>query len=141
MIVLDTDVLTFIQRGSGEVYARLSQRLSAAKNLPVCATIISFEEQMRGWLSYVSRAATPERTIQGYLRLHALLEDFQTRPVLDFDPDALAVYQRLSKAKIRIATMDLRIAAIAIANDALLITRNLKDFRRVPELRAEDWSG
>ena len=35
--------------------------------------------------------------------------------------------------------MDLRIASIAIANDATLLSRNLKDFSRVPGLRVENW--
>lgn len=36
--------------------------------------------------------------------------------------------------------MDLRIAAVALTNDATLITGNLSDFRRVPGLRVEDWT-
>ena len=39
-----------------------------------------------------------------------------------------------------IGTMDLRIAAIAIAHDAVLLTGNLVDFRKVPGLCAEDWA-
>jgi tRNA(fMet)-specific endonuclease VapC len=36
--------------------------------------------------------------------------------------------------------MDLKIAAIALANDATLLTRNLSDFRKIPGLRIEDWT-
>jgi tRNA(fMet)-specific endonuclease VapC len=36
--------------------------------------------------------------------------------------------------------MDLRIGAIALANDALLISRNLRDFMRIPNLHVEDWT-
>jgi len=46
----------------------------------------------------------------------------------------------LKSKKIRIGTMDLKIAAIAIANDAILVTRNLVDFEKVPGLNAQDWT-
>lgn len=36
--------------------------------------------------------------------------------------------------------MDLKIAAITLAQDALLVSRNLRDFSRVPDLRVEDWA-
>ena len=59
-----------------------------------------------------------------------LLEDFQTRPVLDFDEPAVTEHQQLTKKKVRIGAMDLKIAAIALANDAVLVSRNLADFAR-----------
>jgi tRNA(fMet)-specific endonuclease VapC len=36
--------------------------------------------------------------------------------------------------------MDLKIAAIAIANNATLLTRNMSDFSQIKELSAEDWT-
>jgi tRNA(fMet)-specific endonuclease VapC len=41
--------------------------------------------------------------------------------------------------RIRIGTQDLKIAAIALANDALLLSANLRDFEQVPNLRIENW--
>jgi len=35
--------------------------------------------------------------------------------------------------------MDLKIASIALANDATLLTGNSNDFSNVPGLRIEDW--
>jgi tRNA(fMet)-specific endonuclease VapC len=140
MILLDTDHLTHVQRGSGREYERLALRLNAAAPEPVGVTIVSFEEQMRGWLAFVARARTLERKVEAFARLRALLEDFQTRPVLDFDSRAVRICKDLSKLKTRIGAMDLQIAAIALANDALLLSRNLRDFGRVPGLRVEDWT-
>lgn len=140
MIVLDTDLLTIVQRAEGEAYTRLADRLDASGE-PVWVTMVSFEEQMRGWLAYAARARTPESVVQGYTRLRAFLEDFQTRPILDFDDRAATEFERLRRLKIRIGTMDLRIAAIVLVHDALLLSRNLTDFRQVPGLRVEDWTG
>lgn len=49
-------------------------------------------------------------------------------------------FQRLKRSRLRIGTMDLKIAAIALVHDATLITRNRADFAKVPGLRVEDWS-
>lgn len=42
-------------------------------------------------------------------------------------------------AKVRVGTMDLKIACIAIANNATLLTRNINDFKIVPGLTIADW--
>jgi len=139
VIILDTDVLSFIQRAAGPEYAQLIERLDAAED-EVAVAIVSFEEQMRGWLAYIARAQSSNQQIQGYARLHGLLEDFATRPVLDFDQRAATEYERFIGLKVRVGTMDLRIAAIALAHDALLLSRNLTDFRKVPGLRVDDWT-
>jgi len=60
MLVLDTDILTIIQRASSVEYARLIARLPASDPLSVHVTIITVEEQLRGWLSYVAKAQTKE---------------------------------------------------------------------------------
>jgi len=139
VIVLDTDVLSIVQRADGPAYDRLAQRLDAADD-EVAVSIVSFEEQMRGWLAYVARSKTLNQQIEGYAKLHALLDDFTSRPVLDFDQDDAAEFERLIRLKLRLGTMDLRIAAITLANNALLLSKNLTDFRKVPGLRVEDWT-
>ncbi len=118
----------------------LLERLESSSDPDVQVTIVSFEEQMRGWLAFISNARNPEAQVNGYYRLHALLDDYTRRPLLDFDDMAAAIFQRLRKQRVRIGTMDLRVAAIALGNDATLISRNLADFRRVPGLRVVDWT-
>jgi tRNA(fMet)-specific endonuclease VapC len=140
MIVLDTDMVTVVQRASGEAYARLMARLESSPLQPICVTLVSFEEQSRGWLAYIARSNTLTKQIQAYSRLHKLLQEYQTYRILDFDKQAAVEYDHLRKAKIRIGTMDLRIAGIALAHGATLVSGNLTDFRKVPELRVEDWT-
>jgi len=139
VIILDTDVLSIVQRADGQDYENLVARLDAADD-EVAVSIISFEEQMRGWLAFIARAKSANQQINGYTKLHALLEDFLTRPILDFDQNSVIELERLKRSRVRIGTMDLRIAAIALAHDALLLSRNLADFRKVPGLRVDDWA-
>lgn len=140
MLVLDTDTLSIIQRRLGVEYGRLDSRLPADNPQLVFVTIISFEEQCRGWLSYITQAKSKERQIEAYAKFHGMLKDFSGRQILDYGEQAVAIFQHLVQSKVRIGTMDLKIAAIALAHDATLISRNLRDFRKVPGLRVEDWT-
>jgi tRNA(fMet)-specific endonuclease VapC len=49
-------------------------------------------------------------------------------------------YTELVKAKVRVGTKDLRIASIALVNNATVLTRNVRDFGKVPGLLTEDWT-
>jgi tRNA(fMet)-specific endonuclease VapC len=140
MLVLDTDVFTLVQYARSEEYARLVARLAGTNPDDVAVTVVSFEEQTRGWLAQVAKAKTAEKLSAAYVRLRNLLEHSCRRRVLDFDPAAAGRYQELQKAKLKVGTMDLRIAAIVMAHDALLLSRNLSHFRKVPGLRVEDWT-
>jgi tRNA(fMet)-specific endonuclease VapC len=138
MVVIDTDVLSLMQSGSAEgMTARSRIDLSGQPN---AITIVTVEEQFRGRVNYCSRATTPEQYVAAGLLLHSTLDDVRGRTVLDFDARAAAEFARLKGLKVRIGINDLRIAAIVLANDATLVTRNLADFRKVPRLRAEDWT-
>jgi tRNA(fMet)-specific endonuclease VapC len=141
VLILDTDLLTLVQFQAGEAYARLDARLEAAAAAhAICVTIISFEEQMRGWLAFIARARSAERQVETYRRLHVLFDDFRTRQILDFDDRAARQFQQLVQARVRVGTMDLKIAAIALTQGATLLSRNLRDYRKVPGLRVEDWA-
>ncbi len=59
---------------------------------------------------------------------------------MGFDAPAAAEFERLQGLRLRIGTMDLKIAAVALAYRATVLTRNVKDFGVVPGLRVEDWT-
>ncbi len=59
--------------------------------------------------------------------------------VLPWDEDTAAMFASLRKQGVRIGTLDLRIASFALAYDAVLLSRNLRDFQQVPGLRVENW--
>lgn len=48
-------------------------------------------------------------------------------------------FHRLKAERVRVGTMDLKIAAVCMAHDVLLLSRNLADFQQVPGLRVENW--
>ena len=141
MLLLDTDLISLVQDKSGRASEKLNKRLEeAAESHVIAVSIVSLEEQMRGWLAYLAAARTIDRQIVGYRRLHEALDAYSSRILVDFDERAAAQYQQLVRGRIRIGTMDLRIAAIALANGATLLSKNLVHFRKVPGLRVEDWS-
>ena len=137
--LLDTDHVAMMDRG-GQEGRVIRARIAAFSREEVVASIISYEEQMRGWLAFINTLHTPSAQIDGYLRLESLLEFYCETPLLSFDAKAVAEFERLKQAKIRIGTMDLKIAAIPLASNAVVLTRNLSDFGKVPGLRVEDWS-
>ncbi len=139
MLILDTDHLSLIDEDTAEAF-NIGRRLAAVPPSDVAVTIISYEEQMRGWLAYVARADTTVRQLEAYERLRRHVERFRGIPVLPFDAQSAVHLEQLHQSRVRIGTMDLKIAAICLAHDAILLTRNLRDFDRVPGLRAEDWS-
>ena len=138
MLVLDTDHLTEYQKGTSAEARRLKERLDGATE-PYATTIITVEEIMRGWMAAIRRIQAPRRQISAYAKLRLLFRFFATWNVLPWDDAAADVFESLSQAKARVGTMDLKIASIALANRATLLTRNIRDFGKVPGLRMEDW--
>lgn len=139
MLILDTDHMSLLEWG-GEDSSRLRENLADQDPNEVFTTIISYEEQMRGWMAYIARARSVTQQIESYRRLRNQLENYRQISVLDFEESAGKIYQELKHARIRIGGMDLKIAAVALAHNAILLTRNLRDFSQVPRLKAEDWT-
>lgn len=139
MYILDTDSLSIIEHG-GESAQPLLAKLSALQADELAVTIISYEEQMRGWLSYLARSRSMQTQVIAYKRLKKQLENYCATSVVDFDERSAVEFQRLKKLYPRLGSMDLKIAAIAIVNNAILLTRNLKDFSQIEDLRVEDWT-
>lgn len=141
MYILDTDHISLTESASTSVEGeRLRLRLAALKPEERITTIITFEEQVRGWMSYLAQARTLAKQVGAYRRLKGVLDRYLTIIVLEFDEAAAIEFERLRSLRLRIGTMDLRIAAIALAHSATVLTRNIKDFGLVPGLRVEDWT-
>jgi len=139
MLILDTDHLTEFQKGTSAEAIRLNDRLIGSGD-SFCTTIIFVEEIMRGWMAAIRRTADPVRQVAAYSKLRQLFQFFATWNVLSWDTTAAAKFAELKLAKrLRVGTMDLKIACIALSQDGLLLSRNVKDFEKVPGLRVADW--
>jgi tRNA(fMet)-specific endonuclease VapC len=103
-------------------------------------SVISFHEQIIGAHSFINRAQNNTDLARGYALLSETLNGFAKAPVLPFDAEAIEIFDEMRSQKVRVATMDLRIAAIAISNNLVLLTRNTGDFSKVPNLIIEDWT-
>ena len=137
MVVLDTDHLSLLERRQSAASQSLQTRLDRLDAGSWATTIVTYEEQTRGWMAYMARAKTVAQEIAAYARLKTHIQSFRYIVVLDFDEGAAVKYRELSQSRLRIGTMDLKIAAIVFAHDATLLSRNLSDFRKVPGLKVD----
>ena len=138
--LLDTDHISFLQRRSSLEFSRLALRMSQHPITDFALSVISFHEQVIGAHSFINRAQTNTDIARGYTLLLETLNSFAKAPVLPFDAKAIAIFDEMRSQKVRVSTMDLRIAAIAISNNLVLLTRNTGDFSKVPSLITEDWT-
>jgi tRNA(fMet)-specific endonuclease VapC len=107
----------------------------------IFVTVVTLQEQLQGRLAVINQVAkSPEQLENAYRNLRITQAFFCRINLLDFDDRALACYQNLRQQRINIGTQDLRIAAIALALQTIIVTRNSQDFGRVPNLVIEDWS-
>jgi tRNA(fMet)-specific endonuclease VapC len=68
-----------------------------------------------------------------------LIQFYADWKIAAFDDYSAVIFRQLRSQKIHIGAHDLKIASIALANDALLFSANLVHFQKVPNLKVEDW--
>jgi tRNA(fMet)-specific endonuclease VapC len=134
--VLDTDTLSLLQ----EQHAAVLGRVAACAPDDLAITVISVEEQLSGWYRRLRRANKPQDLAKVYDRLTATVRSLSRLPVLSFNEAAIRRAKALLASKLNVRKMDLCIAAIALEHQAIVVTRNVRDFQRVPNLVVEDWS-
>ncbi len=136
LYVLDTDHASLFQREHPQVVARVGEKPPEQ----VAVTIITVEEQLRGWLAQIRKASSSQARIKAFVGLGKAIHYFNTIQILDYDLSAETQFTILRQQKIRVGTQDLRIAAIVLATNNILVTRNRQDFEKIPDLTLEDWS-
>lgn len=131
MWLLDTNICIYLIKKRPQ---RLLARLRETDIDRVSVSAITVAELQYG----VAKSARPE---QNALALGALLAPLRVEP---FDDAAATVYGAvragLERAGTPIGSLDLLIAAHALALDRALVTNNAREFERVAGLRVENWA-
>jgi tRNA(fMet)-specific endonuclease VapC len=138
MILLDSDHLSILIDERDRRHASLVGRLRGADEA-MAIPIVVIEEHLRGWLARLHRTTEARRLVPFYERLERFSRFLSDWEIASWTTSAADRYDSLRANRIRIGTKDLRIAALALENDALLLSANLHDFASVPKLRVEDW--
>jgi tRNA(fMet)-specific endonuclease VapC len=138
MILLDTDHFSVLTDKRHTRHSALVERLQQSVDA-VCIPVISVEEQLRAWLAQIRRVRNGRDLVYPYDRLIRLLTTLEEWKMARWTEAAADELENLRRARIRIGTQDLRIASIALATGALLLSANLRDFQKVPGLHVEDW--
>jgi tRNA(fMet)-specific endonuclease VapC len=138
--LLDTDHISVLQQPSGSAYGTLSARIAQHPPTDLALSVVSFHEQVLGCHTYIGRARTSADVVRGHGMLGRLLSNYAAVSVLPFDAAVAATFDGLVARRVRVGTMDLRIAAIALTHGLILVTRNVRDFRQIPGLVVEDWT-
>ena len=136
-VVLDTNHFSELVNES-PAKERLIKRLSST-GANAFTTIITCQEVCQGWCALINRLQVGKGQVPAYREFQHSIDLLNELVVLPFDDEAAKEFRKLQAARVRVGTMDLKIASICIAHDALLLTRNLVDFEKVPRLKVENW--
>ncbi|MEO0519195.1 MAG: type II toxin-antitoxin system VapC family toxin [Cyanobacteria bacterium P01_A01_bin.116] len=136
LYVMDTDHLSLFERNDPRVVERV---LMVRKGIvdDLFTTVVTMQEQLEGRLAQVRRARDSARLMLAYRRLQETFGLFSDLDILNYNATADEYFRGFRKGGVRIGTQDLR---IALSNEGIILTRNLRDFEKVPGLVIQDWS-
>jgi len=133
--ILDTDHLSLYGRSHPAILQKMEET-----NAALITTAITAEEQLRGRLAQVSAARNETQRGMAYQWLTQTIAFLSMCQIFPYDAQAQGICQTLKTQRLHIGTQDLRIAAIALAHNAILLTRNRRDFEKVTGIAIADWS-
>jgi tRNA(fMet)-specific endonuclease VapC len=136
LFVLDTDTLSLYRKG----HTAVCQQVASHPQVELAITIITVEEQLTGWYTLLRRVTRPDDLARAYQRLGDTVQHLASWQILPYTTAAIAGYDQLSALHLNVRKMDLRIAAIALEHAGTVVTRNLRDFQRIPNLPVVDWA-
>ena len=134
--IFDTDIFTLWYLAHPVV----CQRASVHATSDLAVTIITVEEQLTGWYSQLRKTRQRDALARVYQRFTDVVGKLAGLRIFSFEEPAILRYEQLRAMRLNIGGYDLRIAAITLEVGGILVTRNQRDFRRIPNLVLEDWS-
>jgi tRNA(fMet)-specific endonuclease VapC len=134
--VFDTDTLTLYYHGEPTVV----QRVDAHPPNDLAISVMTVDEQLTGWYTLTRQARRPEEIARAYAHLGEAVVRLARWRILPYTEPAIARVAHFKALRLNVRLMDLRIAAIALENAAVVVTRNRRDFGRIPGVSIEDWS-
>ena len=137
LFLLDTDTLTLLEQG----HALVLNNVNSHRVTDVSISAVSVQEQSEGFLAAVTRARDRKQTASAYdMLVRRLLPVWCRFPVLSFTEAAILRFEHLRSLRLNVGSMDLRIGGIALESHLTVVTRNQRDFGRIPGLTTVDWS-
>lgn len=130
LALLDTDILSMFFRGDPVVVSNMETY--AASHERVYLSIITYYEILSG-LRYIGAERQIELFLEFCFMNEVLLLTYKSASI------AATNYAYLRKLGTPLDDMDLLIASIAIENDMILVTHNVKHFDRIPGIKLRDW--
>ncbi len=136
--ILDTDHASLFLAGNKSIIAAVAKHSN-----DVSITLITVQELFNGWVGRLNAPTQANNITYLYTKLWKITEFFKVIKVLNFDENAENYYQFLRQSSNALAKKriekDLRIASIAIVQNATIVTRNYRDFCQIPNLKIENW--
>lgn len=137
--LLDTDHVSLLLGGNQNIAEQLERC-----HPDVFVSIVTVQELLNGWVGRLNRNTDPKELVRLYGNLSVTVNFIQSVQVLKFDERAMTRYIALRQQN-RILTRrriekDVRIAAIALSQNATVVTRNRKDFELISGLTIENWA-
>jgi tRNA(fMet)-specific endonuclease VapC len=136
VFILDTDHLSLYERGNPQTLRNIVLRVSDV----IAVSVITIEEQLEGWQRALRQAKQDAQRDHVYRRMARTVECLAGWPVLPYTVNAMQRRGLLLRMKLNVGSNDLKIAAIALDCPATVVTRNARDFGRVPGLAYVDSS-
>lgn len=141
VFILDTDTLTLLWRGQEKVAEKV-RRLGGTLKIPLAITWVTHYEKLNGRFEQLFKSANQAELEQAIRKLDETLKQLKSLTVVEFDDRVPPIFDQLRRHKLtkKMGRRDMLIACVALAYNAILVTRNTKDYVNVPNLKLQNWA-